>query len=135
MRIALAIALVLAGGACNKKQAPPAATGGSGPIASSAEYRAKALGIMDGMIAVFANADGDCDKLAAAVTKFVDDTKPTFDAAEAWEKTHPEDKAETDRASEAKIKKFEEVATPVMTRCKDNKALDEAMKKMPGADE
>ena len=40
-----------------------------------------------------------------------------------------------DAKTDLKVKQLAEKATPAMQKCKDSKALDAAMKQLPGADD
>ena len=121
-------AALLAG--CKKKD-DAAATKPSGEI-TAADYEARNGAMMDKAIALFAGADKDCDKAAAQVSKFLDDNKPEMDALVAFEKGHADIKKQVDEKVKDKTMKFMETAGKVLEPCKDNKAMQEAVKKMPG---
>jgi hypothetical protein len=102
----------------------PAAT----TFASDDEYVAKATDIVHKLMDIF-KADGkDCDKLAADVSKLVDD--PVVAASTAYEKAHPEAKAKFDQQSTAMVKEFGATVTPAIRVCGDNEALKAAFKKL-----
>jgi hypothetical protein len=105
---------------------------GGGDITSAADYETRGNALMDKMIGIFAADGKDCDKLAADINKFLDDSKGDMDAVMAYEKAHPDDKKAMDKKNEAKTKEFMEKAGPAIEGCKDNKALQDAMAKMPG---
>ena len=106
----------------------PAAGAG---FATAQEYEAKAMGLMDKAIAIFAGAGKDCDKLATDLNKFMDDNKAAFESATAFEKANPAAKAALDKKSEAKQKEFQDKGGPAIEACKDNKSLKAALEKMP----
>lgn len=99
---------------------------------SAADYEAKNTAMMDKAISTFGGLDKDCDKAAATVGKFFDDNKADMMALEAFEKGHPDVKKAVDEKTKDKTQKFMETAGKVMDACKDNKAMQEAVKKMPG---
>jgi hypothetical protein len=83
----------------------------------------------DKMVAVF--SEKDCDKLAANISSFLDTNKPEIAALDAWEKGHDADKKALDKQSDAKMKEFQKSVGPILDKCKGNKALDDALAKMP----
>jgi hypothetical protein len=130
MLIAVCSSLLLVA-ACSKKKddGKPAAV--SGPIANTADYESRGTGFIEKMIGILTADEKDCDKLAADLSKFFDDTKSEVDAMKAYEKAHPEDKEQLNKKVEAKSDKFAKVLESVGETCKDNKALEAAMTKMP----
>ena len=105
---------------------------GGGDIANASDYETRGNALMDKMINIFATDGKDCDKIAADMNKFMDENKGEIDSIMAYEKAHPDDKKAMDKKNEAKTKDFMEKAGPAMESCKDNKALQDAMAKMPG---
>ena len=106
----------------------PAAGGEMTP----ADYEAKDVAMMDKAIALFGAAGTDCDKAAAAVGSFFDDNKASMEALETFEKAHPDVKKQVEDKYKDKSKAFEDSIGKVMESCKDNKAMQDAMKKIPG---
>jgi hypothetical protein len=116
--------------ACKKKDdGKPAAA--SGPIANTADYEARGNALFDKMISIF-QADGkECDKLAADLNKFMDDSKSDMEAMTTYDKAHPADKEAFNKKIEARADDLMKALAPAMEACKDNKALADAMAKMP----
>lgn len=111
--------------------APAEAKAGGATFANAAEYEAKANELMDKMTAMFVADGKDCAKLATDLSKLVDDNKSSFDAASVFEKANPDAKKALDKKMEARSKDFQAKAGPAIEACKDNKALQDAMAKVP----
>ena len=113
--------------------AAPAATApaAAGPVTSADDYQTRGTALLDKMTAIFAADGKDCAKIAADVSKYVDDNKAEIDAVTAYEKAHPADKKAWDEKNKAKTDDFMAKAGPAMDACKDNKALQDAMAKLP----
>jgi len=106
----------------------PAAGAG---FASDADYEAKGFAAFDKMMAIFAAAGTDCDKLAADMTTFITENKEMMEAADAYEAAHPDAKKALDAKMQAKMKEGEGKMGAAMEACKDSKALADAMSKLP----
>ena len=142
LKLLFACSLVVAAGACKKKDdagqgsgaAPVAAVakpaGAADTISNNDEYQSKATAAFDKMVGLFTGDGKDCDKLAADLSKFADDNVGLFAAAKTYEKAHPDDKKALDTKMEAKQKDFMEKAGPAMDACKDHKGLAAAMDKL-----
>jgi len=111
---------------------PAAAPSSGGAIANAAEYQLKSNDLMTQLTSVFVNDGKDCDKLAADVDKWVSDNKAELEAIDAYEKAHPDDKKAFDEKSKDRQKAFEDAASPALDACKSNKALTDALSKVPG---
>jgi hypothetical protein len=111
--------------------APTPSASGGGAIASTADYEAKGTDMMDKLTAIFTSDGKDCDKLASDVGKFIADHKADFDTVGAYEKAHPADKKAFDAKTKDKQKVFMDTAGPALEACKSNKALGDALAKMP----
>ena len=111
--------------------APAAAPAAAGPVTSADDYQTRGTALLDKMTAIFAADGKDCAKIAADVSKYVDDNKGEIDAVTAYEKAHPADKKAWDQKNKAKTDDFMAKAGPSMEACKDNKALQDAMAKLP----
>ncbi|MDB4952448.1 MAG: hypothetical protein JWO36_17 [Myxococcales bacterium] len=113
------------------KPAEPAPAAAGVTIANIADYEAKSGELMDKLTAIFVADGTNCDKLAGDVNKFVDDNKPSIDATAAYEKAHPDDKKAVTEKEKVKTKEFESKAGPSIDACKDNKAFQTAISKLP----
>ncbi len=111
-------------GACGKGGGASSAA-----VSSSDDYKTRGMDMIAKMVDVF--KETDCDKLAANISGFIDNNKGAIDALKAWEKDHKDDKKAGDKAAEDKMKDFMGTVGPIMEKCKGNKALEDAMKKMP----
>jgi hypothetical protein len=101
---------------------------GGGAIANTADYEARGTAVMDKLMGIF-TADGkNCDKLAADITKFIEDNRADMEAVTAYEKAHPADKTAIEKKMEAKAKEFTAKLTPAMDACKN---LQEVIAKIP----
>jgi hypothetical protein len=110
-------------------KAPPPAAGGD---MTADDYEKKNVAMMDKAVATFKDVGDDCDKGAAALSKFIDDNKADMEAAMKFEKTHADVKKAVDEKYKDKTKAFEDQIGKLMMKCKDNKAMAEAAKKFPG---
>jgi hypothetical protein len=115
------------GSADQGSAAKPAVT--ATPVASNDDYKKRGTALLDKIVEVF--KEKDCDKLAAAITSFVDSSQAEFDAVNAWEKSHEADKKALEKSNAAKKKKFLDSLNPTLERCQSNKALQDALAKMP----
>lgn len=120
-----------AGEAAKPADKPADKPAGGGDM-TAADYEAKNVEMMDKVTAAFASAGTDCDKAAAAVSKFFDDNKAQMDALDAFEKAHPDVKKQVEDKHQDKTKAFMDTAGKLMESCKDNKAMQAAMSKIPG---
>ena len=102
-----------------------------GTITNAADYEAKANDMMDKMTALFVADGKDCDKLAADMSAFLDTNKDGFAATKTFETANPDAKKALDTKMEPRMKDFQAKAGPSLDACKDNKALQAAMSKMP----
>jgi len=118
--------------ACKKKDDAAKADDKPSGELTAATYESENTAMMDKAIALFSGADKDCDKAAASVSKFFDDNKAEMERLMAFEKAHPDVKKSVEDKNKDKMGKFMESAGKVMETCKDNKAMQEAVKKMPG---
>jgi hypothetical protein len=110
------------------KATPPAAGGEM----TAADYETRNVAMMEKAASTFGAVGTDCDKGAAAVGKFFEDNTAEINALEAFEKAHPDVKKAVEDKNKDKTKAFEDSVGKVMDACKDNKAMQDAMKKMPG---
>ncbi len=108
----------------------PAADKPAGEM-TAADYETKNVAMMEKATAAFTAAGTDCDKAAAAVGKFFDDNKAEMTALDAFEKAHPDVKKQVEAKYKDKTDAFEANVGKVMEACKDNKAMQEAIKKIP----
>ena len=115
------------GSAAAAAAAPAAPT--VAPVASSDDYKTRGPAFVKQLMAVF--DEKDCDKLAAAITSFVDSHKGESEAINAWEKAHPDDKKAVGKQMAQKQAEFQKRASSTIEKCKDNKALQEALEKLP----
>jgi hypothetical protein len=99
---------------------------------TAADYEAKNVDMMDKAAAMFASAGTDCDKAAAVIGKFFDDNKAPMEALVTFEKAHPDVKKQVDDKYKDKTKAFQDTIGKVIEPCKDNKAMQDALKKFPG---
>lgn len=145
----LATLLVLT--ACNKKEEPkadPAAEKKEGEkpadpakpaegappesnIVDDVDYESKGTDMTNKLLAIFAAAGKDCDKIAADLTVFTDQNRKLFDALKAYEKAHPEAEKKFDEKMKPREKEFEEKLTPAMEACQNHEGLKKAMNNMP----
>ena len=109
---------------------PPPADKPAGAVtfASDDEYLSKTKEMVHKMVDIF-KADGtDCDKLAADISKLLDD--PVVAASKAYEQTHPDAKQKFDQQSQEMAKEVAGAATPAINACGQNPALKAAFAKM-----
>src|SRR5262245_2108189 len=85
--------------------APPAAM-------TAAEYETRSLESFDKFSAIFTASGKDCDKLATAINKLIDNEKVFYEAAIAYEKANPDVKKAVEKKTAAKQKDFERKAGP-----------------------
>jgi len=95
------------------------------------DYEAKNIEIMDKAIAAFSGSGGDCDKTAAAVNKFIDENLDQMKTLSAFEKAHADVKKQVEDKNKDKTKLFMDTVGGALEKCKDNKALQEAVKRLP----
>jgi hypothetical protein len=115
--------------AVEQKAGDPAAAP-SGEL-SPGDYEAKNIDLMDKAIATFGSVGTDCDKGAVAVGKYFDDNKAQMEATRAFEKAHPDVQKQVEDKNKDKTKLFMDSVKKVMDTCKDNKAMQEALTKLP----
>ena len=122
MKKALVLAFLLIG--CSK-------SGGvsNGPISSTDDYKTRGTALLDKMLD--AMKETDCDKLAANISSFIDANKGAMDALKAWDKDHKDDKKAFEDANKDKMQTMMGSMMTTMEKCKDNKALKDALAKMP----
>jgi hypothetical protein len=111
------------------KMATPPAAGGE---MTAADYEAKDVKMMESATAAFKDVGEDCGKAGAALSKFIDDNKADMEASMKFEKTHADVKKAVEEKYKDKTKAFETQMEKLGTKCKDDKAFMDAVKKMPG---
>ena len=96
------------------------------------EQKAEAgLKMMNEVGKLFTDNAGDCDKTAAALSKYVDDNKEMLEKGREWDKD-PEFKKLFDEKYKDKVMAAMGPMMESMGKCKDNKNLEAAMKKFAG---
>ena len=100
-------------------------------IVNANDYESKATDITNKMLAVFVAAGKDCDKLAADMTKFINDNKTVMESLTAFEKTNPDAEKAFDKKMEGREKEMEEKLSPAFEACKDHAGLKQAMSNLP----
>ena len=113
--------------AVEQKPGDPAPAGELSP----GDYEAKNIDLMDKAIATFGAVGSDCDKGAIAVGKYFDDNKAQLEATRAFEKAHPDVQKQVEDKNKDKTKLFMDSVKKVMDTCKDNKAMQDALTKLP----
>jgi uncharacterized lipoprotein NlpE involved in copper resistance len=124
--LTLGITLFGCGKKADDKAADKPAAGAA--FTSDDEYVTKGKEVVNKLIDAFKSGGQDCDKIAADVSKLVDD--PVVHASKAYEKAHPDAKKKFDKEAKEIEKQFEAAATPAMTACANNKAFTDAFAKM-----
>ena len=136
----LCAALALSGcskgsnGAAPAAPAAPPAVSLTVPIASDADYIAKATAGVDRLTAIFKSAKTaagtDCPKLAAELTQFTNENAAFLKATREYETAHPAAQKQLEASAKSNMSAFEAAAQPVATACQDNKAARDAMSRL-----
>ena len=114
------------------KTGEPAKVAAAGvTIANAAEYDTKATELTEKVIGAFTANGKDCDKLAAELSKVIDDNRATFDGLKAFETANPDSKKAFDAKMEPREKEFEEQIGPSIVACQSHAGLKAALEKMP----
>jgi hypothetical protein len=116
--------------------APPpidAAVPDAAPVkfANAAEFEAKGTGLTNSILAVFKTAGKDCDKLAADLTKVLDDNLGLIEGIRAFEKENPKEAKAFDKKMKPRQKEFEATIGPAMEACQDHEGLQKAVQRLP----
>lgn len=110
-----------------KKDNTAASTGEMTP-----ELEAKGVALMKGLGETFASNADNCDKLAAAIKKFAEDNKDTFQQIKDVEsKQTKEQKKAFDEKHKDLEKDLEAKVMPAMKNCQKSAAVMDAMKSLP----
>lgn len=100
-------------------------------ISNAAEYDTKATDLTDKIIGVFVAGGTDCDKLAADLTKLIDEQGGLFAGLKDFEAANPEAKKAFDDKMKPKEKEYEEKIRPSFMACEKHQGLTAAIAKLP----
>jgi len=90
---------------------------------------AEAVKMMEGMGKIFTDNKGNCDGMAGALSKFLDDNKALMAKGKEWDKD-PEFKKLMDEKYKPQLEAAMGPMMGAMTECKDNEKLKAAMEKL-----
>ena len=111
------------------------------PEVKAAEHEARAIALMDKMLAAY-TAGGDCskagaavgqpcdcDKAAASITTFTKDNKAEIDELKSFERRHADVKQQFDTKHREKVDALAKAVDGALVEsCKDNKAMQDVLK-------
>jgi hypothetical protein len=103
----------------------------AGGLNTAAEYEAKAFDLTDKLIAVFAGAGANCDKLADNLEIFLDANKTAIGATEAFETANPFAQDDLEPKLQGRVKKLVETSGMTIQKCGDDQRVQAALAKLP----
>jgi hypothetical protein len=103
----------------------------AGGLNTPAEYEAKAFDLTDKLIAVFAGAGTNCEKLADNLEVFLDVNKAAIGATEAFETANPFAQDDLEPKLQGRVRKLVETSGVTIQKCGDHQRVQAALAKLP----